>query len=182
MQASLVLVRSDGKQQELPLKKARFLVGRQPECQVRLNDPGVSRQHCELIVEDKRIAVKDLGSSNGTYVNKRRVSQTDLDMGDLVAIGPFVFVVKVDGQPGSVDSTDVLARGGVPVAGSSPSAIINPKSAGAKPKATQGKPAAPAKPKADESDEFDALAEPDKDGSSEFDFDFLSKDDERPKL
>lgn len=180
MQASLVLVRSNGKQHDVPLKKARLLVGRQPECQVRLNDPGVSRQHCELIVEDKRIAVKDLGSSNGTYVNKRRVSQTDLEGGDLIAIGPFVFVVIIDGNPASVDARDVLSRGAVAVGGASPSAIVNE---GVKTRGTtKHAPVVSPKPKSDDSDAFDALAGGTKDDSSEFDFDFLAKDDERPKL
>ncbi len=175
MQTALVLARPDGSLQEVALKRARLVVGRHQDCQIRLNDPAVSRQHCEIIVEGDRAIIRDLGSSNGTFVNKRRVSQTELGAGDLIAIGPFVFALRVDGAPAKLDAADLLARGSVPIGGGkAPAPAAAAKSKPAKPAAA---------PPKDSDDEFDPLkTDPvDSDSSSEFDFDFLDEKDQ-PKL
>jgi two-component system, cell cycle response regulator len=64
-----------------------FVIGRDPEAQFPISDPGVSWQHA--LVEDlgERYAVVDLESTNGTYVNGVRVERVDLDRGDKVRIG-----------------------------------------------------------------------------------------------
>lgn len=174
MKASLVFVKPDGSQQELPLKKSRLVVGRQQGVQIRLNTPSVSRQHCEIMFDDAGLSIKDLGSSNGTYVNKRRVTQTVLAAGDILSLGNHIFVVRVDGQPSAVDSADVVRRGQVAPAGNAPS------SAGI----AVAKPKGPTKPvKAPVDDDDDLAGTPDKDSSSEWDFDFLDeKDKDMPKL
>lgn len=163
MESSLVLVNKDGTQREIPLKKARFIVGRQADAQIRLPDPGVSRQHCEIQLDADRPTIKDLGSSNGTFVNRRRVSQTELSAGDVLSIGPFVFVFRVDGEPSQIDTDEVLEDA---VEVSSP----------AKAPAANGKahetPSAGHEP---------PTRTPDPDDSDEFDFDFLDEKDE-PKL
>jgi predicted component of type VI protein secretion system len=174
VKASLVFVKPDGSQQELPLKKSRLVVGRQEGSNIRLRSASVSRQHCEFIVDDGGVSVKDLGSSNGTFVNKRRVTQTALAAGDLVCVGNHIFVVKMDGQPGAVDAGDVMKRGMVTPAAAAPSSMgMAGGVAVAKPK---GAPAA--KKPAD-----DLGGDADKDSSSEWDFDFLDeKDKDMPKL
>ena len=56
------------------------LLGRGTDCDLRLVDPGVSRHHAELRVEDDQVVLVDLGSTNGTFVNGqpvRRVALTD---------------------------------------------------------------------------------------------------------
>lgn len=169
MLASLVLVKVDGTQQVLPLRKSRLVVGRQDGCHIKLNSSSVSRQHCELMVDDAKISLKDLGSSNGTYVNKRRVSQTDLSAGDIVCVGTFLFVVRVDGQPAVIDSKKTLVNGMVGPGGKTGTPVA--KSAGKAPAK------APAKPQEDPLDGKTS------DSSSEWDFDFLAEGDkDRPKL
>jgi predicted component of type VI protein secretion system len=185
VKASLVFVLPDGAQKELTLKKSRFVLGRQEGVQIRLNSASISRQHCEFVVDDAGITIKDLGSSNGTYVNKRRITQTVLAAGDLVSVGNHVLVVRMDGSPTAISSTDSLQRGLVAPGGASPSSLGSGGVAVAKPKG----PAPAKRPVADD----DLLADvkgpdgpggdADKDSSSEWDFDFLDgKDKDMPKL
>ena len=178
VKASLVFVKPNGSQQELTLKKSRLVVGRQEGTNIRLRSASVSRQHCEFIVDDAGVSVKDLGSSNGTFVNKRRVTQTALAAGDLVCVGNHIFVVRVDGQPAAVDSADAVKRGMVTPASATPSSMGIGGGGGvavAKPKG------APQPKKKADLDELGGEA--DKDSSSEWDFDFLDeKDKDMPKL
>ena len=51
---------------------ARVVVGRAPACLLRLGDPGVSAEHASIFWTGERWEIRDLGSSNGTYVDGRR--------------------------------------------------------------------------------------------------------------
>ena len=179
MNVSLVLVQTDGKQREVPIKKSVQVIGRQTDCQIRIPSANVSRHHCEVSAsDDGRITVRDLGSSNGTFVNKQKVTQAAVNAGDLLSLGGFVFVVKVDGKPSFIDSEDVIEDGLVEAGGSSSVPESRPTAAtlmappprgpvSQKPSAKQAKPAK------------------DSDDSSVVDFDFLDDDDDlkkQPKL
>lgn len=118
--ASLVLVQNDGSQKEIPLSRVRTVIGRETSCQIRIPVPAVSRQHCEVTAEGEKIVLKDLGSSNGTFVNRRRVSHTELAAGDIIGVGPAVFAVRVDGKPGSIDAATILKQAAQPTPGSAP--------------------------------------------------------------
>jgi len=59
----------------------RYLLGRGDDCAIRLTDPGVSRHHCELDVDEHRVRVRDLGSLNGTYLDGRGIRQDEADAG-----------------------------------------------------------------------------------------------------
>src|SRR5262249_686758 len=59
----------------------------------------VSRIHCSFLCEGKRLRVKDLGSSNGTYVNGLRITEAVLNAGDTVQIGSVKFVVQIVPEP-----------------------------------------------------------------------------------
>jgi len=166
MNATLVLVQADGKQSEIPVKKSVMVVGRQTDCQIRIPSADVSRHHCEIALADGRLSIRDLGSSNGTFVNKRRVAQSELAPGDLIAIADMVMVVKIDGTPASVDSDDALDDG----------QVLPVKSA---PAAKASKPDAPTRvaPPAAKKGLLD--------DSSVVDFDFLDEDEDikkQPKL
>ena len=69
------------------LRHARLLIGRSSACQLVLGDDTVSRRHAELRTEDGRWLLRDLGSSNGTWVNGRRVIEAEVRPGDLVQLG-----------------------------------------------------------------------------------------------
>src|SRR5262249_54904866 len=115
---SLVMVTSDGKSREIPLGKLPVHIGRGDDCKVRIPLPSVSRRHCELSIDDDEFTVKDLNSSNGTYVNGERIRSRELVPGDLLALGPCVFVVRIDGHPKDINALESFAAGAVAVGGS----------------------------------------------------------------
>ncbi len=72
------------------------LAGRHPDCPIFLDDITVSRHHAELVRNAAGLHVRDLGSLNGTYVNRELIDgMTQLRTGDEVQIGKFRMVVFV---------------------------------------------------------------------------------------
>lgn len=67
----------------------RALIGRSPECDVFLDDVTVSRRHAELTREGNVFTIRDLGSLNGTFVNRRRIETSVLEDDDEVQIGKY---------------------------------------------------------------------------------------------
>ena len=67
----------------------RTTVGRSPDCGVFLDDVTVSRRHAALALRDGRWHIEDLGSLNGTFVNRRRVESATLEDGDEIQIGKY---------------------------------------------------------------------------------------------
>jgi FHA domain-containing protein/uncharacterized protein DUF1707 len=72
------------------LLHARLTIGRSSGCQLVVGDDTVSRRHAELRVQDGRWLLRDLGSSNGTWVNGRRVIEAEVLPGDVVQLGAHV--------------------------------------------------------------------------------------------
>ena len=78
----------------LDFPEGEFVVGRGPECHVRPNSELVSRQHCLLRIHGQELMVRDLGSTNGTLVNgKRLVDECALADGDTLHLGPLVLQI-----------------------------------------------------------------------------------------
>jgi predicted component of type VI protein secretion system len=70
-----------------PLDKPKLLVGRDPECEIRIDNLGISRQHCVIHCKGEAFVLQDLGSANGTFVNSKRVGEYFLNDGDEIVIG-----------------------------------------------------------------------------------------------
>ena len=117
MNVSLLMVQKDGGSKEVPLRALPVTIGRGEDCKVRIPLASVSRNHCELLIDDDELMVRDLKSSNGTYVNKDRVTRRELVPGDLLAVGPVVFVVRIDGHPKNINPAESFASGAVAVPG-----------------------------------------------------------------
>jgi pSer/pThr/pTyr-binding forkhead associated (FHA) protein len=66
-------------------------VGRSPESHIFLDDVTVSRKHAEIERGERGYRIRDIGSLNGTYVNRVRVDAVDLRNGDEIQIGKFRF-------------------------------------------------------------------------------------------
>jgi pSer/pThr/pTyr-binding forkhead associated (FHA) protein len=67
-------------------------VGRHPDSDIFLDDITVSRRHAEFYQRGEGYLVKDVGSLNGTYLNRERIDEAGLDNGDEVQIGKFKLV------------------------------------------------------------------------------------------
>ena len=163
---SLVLVGTDGSLKELPVKQAVSVLGRQDGSELRIPHPDVSRRHCELRVEGDEITLKDLGSSNGTKINGRKVVEADLEAGDVISLGPLSFVLRVNGEPASISVKSVRET-----------------AKGVRKPVISTQPKAPADAEPDEGDEdlLGSLANQDPDASSVIDFDFSDEDEDLGK-
>jgi pSer/pThr/pTyr-binding forkhead associated (FHA) protein len=89
-----------------PNAGARFLLdhdvttsGRHPDSDIFLDDVTVSRRHAEFHREGGTFTVRDVGSLNGTYVNRERVEAATLSNGDEVQIGKFRLVFVAGPRP-----------------------------------------------------------------------------------
>jgi pSer/pThr/pTyr-binding forkhead associated (FHA) protein len=92
MKAQLTVVFGKPRNTVKMLPLGDCLIGRGDECQVRTNSPLVSRQHCLVHVTKESAVLRDLGSTNGTLVNGKRIlGERILVPGDLLQIGPVVF-------------------------------------------------------------------------------------------
>jgi pSer/pThr/pTyr-binding forkhead associated (FHA) protein len=83
-----------------PNAGSRFLLdapvttaGRHPDSDIFLDDVTVSRRHAEFRREGNTFSVRDVGSLNGTYVNRERIDKVDLAGGDEVQVGKFRLVL-----------------------------------------------------------------------------------------
>jgi hypothetical protein len=80
--------------------RGSLVVGRDAACELSLLDPRVSRRHLALeVTSEGAVRFSDLGSSNGTYVNGRRVADGTLRCGDVVLLGDSELVVGADEEP-----------------------------------------------------------------------------------
>jgi hypothetical protein len=87
------LVFPDGK--EVPLVSTVSKLGRGTDVNVHVDDSGASRIHCEIVLGSP-IKIRDLGSTNGTFVNGERISEVDAIDGTRVTIGTTTIVLRTD--------------------------------------------------------------------------------------
>lgn len=91
----LVVLRSDTQAGMEIAVEDSVVLGRSSEADVRLDDPYASEFHLRVGTKDGRLVLSDLGSTNGTYVNGRRVTvPVDLAKGDSVQVGKTVMEVR----------------------------------------------------------------------------------------
>lgn len=92
------------------------VIGRSPECQLKVASNQISRRHCQIVIRDTIVAIKDLGSANGTFVNGRQVPpevEIPLTPGTRVMLGPLQFTVEYElpGMPASHDTSPTAETG-----------------------------------------------------------------------
>src|SRR5215813_594748 len=113
MDFQLMIVRGRGASETIKLGDGVTTVGRHDDCQLRIKSSQVSRKHCELFEKKGLLLVKDLGSSNGTYVNGKRIAEQQvLSPGDELTIGNIKFRVEKVDQAGAAAPVVVGGRPG----------------------------------------------------------------------
>jgi hypothetical protein len=85
-----------GRQRTYEITTPLVILGRGTDCDLRLVDPGVSRHHAEIRVEDGEVVLVDLGSTNGTFVNGQPVRRVPLTDGTRVTLGRTTLVFRRD--------------------------------------------------------------------------------------
>ena len=103
MQAVLVMFRNDGERRSFSLSREMMVIGRRQDCDLMIPLGEISRKHCRIIRDGDSLRLEDLGSSNGTFHNGRRIQEAVLEPGDTVQVGPVSFVVQIDGVPADDD-------------------------------------------------------------------------------
>ena len=103
--------------QVIPITIPQFMIGRAEDCHLKPRSELISRYHCAILTESAYVAVRDLGSKNGVYVNGERIGvEQELKNGDRLAIGPLEFEVvvlatpKAERKPKVESISDVVAR------------------------------------------------------------------------
>jgi adenylate cyclase len=109
------LTSTDGGQHFELRENASLVIGRAPTSDIPIFDPTISRRHAEVRIDDHGVSVRDLGSSNGTFLNGLKIENAPLHLGDVVTFGKVGFrlqelprntpLPRPVGSPSSSDGT-----------------------------------------------------------------------------
>lgn len=98
MKVSLVVAAGVHQGKVIPVATQQFLIGRDPQCQLRPASQSISKQHCLLTIRNKTVYLKDFGSTNGTFLNDEQMEpdvEVAIQSGDRVRVGPLDFAVQI---------------------------------------------------------------------------------------
>lgn len=105
MKVQLIVVQGKPEGKVIPLVGPIFKIGRGETCHLRPTSEQVSREHAEFTISGSSVAVRDLGSRNGTLVNGKALTESyTLKHRDLVQVGPLTFAVSIQDAPGAKTS------------------------------------------------------------------------------
>src|SRR5262249_42635837 len=92
--ARLTIKNQEASAQSIELKLGVNRFGRSAANDFPIEDATVSGTHCEIVLADDSVIIRDLGSTNGTYVNDRAIQEARLETGQTVRFGEVEFVVE----------------------------------------------------------------------------------------
>jgi pSer/pThr/pTyr-binding forkhead associated (FHA) protein len=107
MKLSLVVLNA-GKSagQAIPINLAQFVIGRDPQCNLRPASALISKRHCALLIKGETAFIRDFESTNGTVLNDVPVKgEAELKNGDILKIGPLEFRVTLEASPAPLGSS-----------------------------------------------------------------------------
>jgi predicted component of type VI protein secretion system len=93
----------------IPITLAQFVIGRDPQCNLRPASPVISKRHCALLIKGEKAFVRDFESTNGTFVNDQPVKgEVELQNADVLMVGPIRFAVNLEPTPAPVNKPTPL--------------------------------------------------------------------------
>ncbi|HKB02495.1 MAG TPA: FHA domain-containing protein, partial [Gemmataceae bacterium] len=106
-----------------PVTSADFVIGRDPQCQLRPASPAVSKQHCALSARDGKVYLRDCGSTNGTFLNDEQIAgEREVQTGDRLRVGPLEFDLRIETGSPTSKSTPALKPATAPATPTRPAA------------------------------------------------------------
>lgn len=97
--AKLVVLKNGSPAESYELKTDRTIIGRSEENSFQIPEGSVSGTHCEVVLQNDEISVKDLGSTNGTFIDGKKVSEGKLQHGQILRLGEIDVRFEVPGKP-----------------------------------------------------------------------------------
>src|ERR1700688_4697596 len=98
MKISLVVLSpgaAEGK--SLPINVAQFVIGRDPQCNLRPASAMISKRHCAVLVKGGQVWVRDYESTNGTFINDQQIrGEVPISDGDTLKVGPLSFKLVIE--------------------------------------------------------------------------------------
>jgi len=100
----VVLTPGKGEGMNIPITLGQFLIGRDPQCNLRPASPLISKRHCAVMVKGEQVFLHDFGSTNGTLLNDQPVKgEVELHNEDRLKVGPLTFLVRMEPTSVPVD-------------------------------------------------------------------------------
>ena len=97
MKLRLIVVGGVHEGKAIPITLPQFMIGRDPQCQLRPASAAISKRHCAVMVRGGQVFIRDFGSTNGTFVNGELVQgEVELHDGDKLKVGPLEFTVGLE--------------------------------------------------------------------------------------
>lgn len=95
IQWSLEAVADADREWLVSIESVHFIIGRADDCHLKLIDKRISRYHTEIRISGDLLWIRDLESTNGTFVNQQKIEQAELlEPGDIISIGKYKFKVQ----------------------------------------------------------------------------------------
>ena len=102
-----------GRTQELKVEKTT--IGRVEDNTFQIAEPSVSSHHCEVLLRGSEVVVRDLNSTNGTYINGEKITERVIKPGQLLRLGQIEMRLETDAPAApakkQIDQTLVMQRG-----------------------------------------------------------------------
>jgi pSer/pThr/pTyr-binding forkhead associated (FHA) protein len=112
--AKLVLLSAGMTGRTHELKAEKTTIGRVEDNTFQITEPSVSSHHCEVLLRGAEVAIKDLNSTNGTYINGEKITDAPLMIGQILRLGQVEMRLESDAPPPAakkLDQTLVMQRG-----------------------------------------------------------------------
>jgi pSer/pThr/pTyr-binding forkhead associated (FHA) protein len=109
--ARFVLVSSAAAGAEYLIDRERVIMGRGPGVDFAFDDPDMSRQHASVECSEDGLGIRDLGSTNGLFVNGDAVQAAELENGDRVQLGGLTFQLVVEKRQQAPEVYEITVEG-----------------------------------------------------------------------